>query len=111
VPPPFFMDPEFRALLLQLLEEVEMRLGLSDPYVAIVVHQRAGPDSDPVYEIGIGCDRSPEFIREVRRAFPPRARGGARVTLGKLGGVEMVGLRANDLKMALAHYRAKGDSA
>ncbi|QNM82014.1 hypothetical protein H8M03_08200 [Sphingomonas sabuli] len=93
---PTRLDPAMRAQVLAIASAAERQLGLAECQIAIVVHA----SESGVYELAIACDRHPELIRAMRRAFPRRTDGRLRATIGPFGDLNLVNVTAADVASA-----------
>ena len=105
--PPYAFEPEMSALITELGDVVERSLGLSGGVLARVLHHRKDVGGVPTYEISIAYGDDGSLVRRMRKAFPPRWAGkGLRVTIGPFGSLDLVDATADDIRAALARYRA-----
>lgn len=95
-------DPEFRAGLIALADAAERNLGLSGAHLAMVCHSRRDAPGGPVYEVSLASDKTPELIREMRRGFPRRGKGGQSFSINPLGALFLVDVTLADLDAARA---------
>lgn len=93
-------DAKFRAALIALAAVAERNLGLSDSHFAMVCHGRCDGAEGSVYEVSLASDKTPQLIREMRRGFPARGRGGKRYFFGPLGDLNLIGVSVADIEAA-----------
>lgn len=93
-------DAEFSAALKALADQAEANLGLSGTRFAMVCHHSRQDTQGWVYEAT--CAGADGLVREMRRGFPRRGKGGQRFFIKPLGALFLVDVRLADVTAARA---------
>ena len=96
------LDAATRTALMTLADLAEDRLGLSNSYIAIVLHRQDCRTTPPRYWLSIACDAHPELVRKMRSYFPARRSEFFRAAMGKRGDLILDGLSLMEIEAALA---------